>query len=118
MIDDFNMKTVGPYEDQDLSIVFKDNDGRIIAGVLGKIYWKWLYIRSFWVVDGSRGKGVGTHLLSQVEAEAAKRGCDYAHLDTHDFRGLNFYLKNGYEIAGSLENLPEGFTRYQLKKRL
>jgi len=65
-----------------------------------------------------RHKGYGKQLLELIEKEAIKRGCHNAHLDTHDFQALGFYQKNGYKIAGQLDNLPKGYNRYLLKKSL
>ena len=40
------------------------------------------------------------------------------HLDTCDFQSKDFYLKQGYEIFGVLDNCPKGHKRYYLKKML
>ena len=53
-----------------------------------------------------------------AEKEAKKRGCNNAHLDTHDFQAMNFYQKNNYEICGQLDDLPKGYNKYLLKKIL
>lgn len=45
-------------------------------------------------------------------------GAKLAHTDTFDFLTIDFYLKHGYEIFGTLDNCPEGHKRYYLKKIL
>lgn len=39
-------------------------------------------------------------------------------LDTFDFQAKNFYIKQGYEIFGILDNCPEGHKRYYMKKNI
>ena len=45
-------------------------------------------------------------------------GAALAHLDTFDFQARDFYLKNGYDVFGLLDDCPEGHTRYYLSKHL
>nr|WP_276509068.1 hypothetical protein [Streptobacillus felis] len=40
------------------------------------------------------------------------------HLDSFEFQGVEFYLKNGFEIFGILEDSPKGYKEYFLKKVL
>ena len=76
---------------QPLLIMVRDADERIVAGLVGGTYWGWLYTEILWVEEGLRGKGHGQSLLAAAEAEAVRRGCRYAHLDTMDFQALPFY---------------------------
>jgi len=95
------------------------NNGIIIAGINSLLYcWKCLYIDVLWVDDQFRHQGLGSQLLHRVEDEARNLGCKLAHLDTFDFQGKDFYLKNGYEIFGTLKDCPPGHTRYYLNKKL
>jgi len=55
-------------------------------------------------------------LLEAAEQEAVKRGCRYAHVETHTFQAVDFYHKHGYIIFGELPDLPKGYTKYFLKK--
>ena len=75
-------------------------------------------IDAFWINEKDRGKGLGSKILKQAEDEAVRRGCKFAHLDSHDFQAIEFYKKNGYEIVGELQELPENHNRYLLKKQL
>lgn len=113
-----NEKFTVPNNHKELAVFLKDEAGKIKGGITGGTYWDWLYIDSLWIEESMRLKGYGKKLLEVAEKEAKKRGCNNAHLDTHDFQAVNFYQKNGYEICGQLDDLPVGYNRYLLKKKL
>ena len=48
-----------------------DDDGKIIAGCIAKMYsWNVVYIDTLWVDSEYRSKGVGVRLLSEIEESA------------------------------------------------
>ena len=98
--------------------VIKDDD-KIIAGINSRIYhWGILYVDVLYVDENYRGEKLGSQLLKFVENEAIFLGAYLSHLDTFDFQAKDFYLKQGYEIYGTLENCPPNHERYYLKKNL
>lgn len=97
--------------------VIKDNDGKIIAGIQSILYcWNCLHIDILWVEEDSRASGIGTFLLGEVEKLAKTKGCNLVHLDTFDFQGKDFYLRQGYKIFGELQDCPKSHTRYFMSK--
>lgn len=112
-----------PFEErmkaEDLNYVIKDKDGRVIAGIIGVDYsWKVIYIDVLWVDEEYRGKGLGTKLIRRLEEEVRAKEYTMIHLDTFDFQGKDFYMRNGYEVFGVLEDCPKGHKRYFMKKNL
>lgn len=96
-----------------------DVTGNIIAGCLARMYcWNVIYIDILWVSEKYRKSGLGTKLLKEIERIALEEKCYLIHLDTFDFQAKDFYLKNGYELFGVLEDCPENHCRYYLKKKL
>ena len=89
-----NEKFTVPDNHKELAVFLKDEAGKIKGGITGGTYWDWLYIDSLWIEESMRLKGYGKKLLEVAEKEAKKRGCNNAHLDTHDFQAVNFYQKN------------------------
>lgn len=99
--------------------VIKNKECKIIAGINSKMYcWNCLYIDSLWVDTVFRKEGIGTKLLNEVEKIAIKRGCKLIHLDTFDFQAKDFYVKQGYEVFGVLNDCPENHKRYYMKKNI
>ena len=97
----------------------KDEKGDVIGGILACLaLWNILSIDTLWVKKEFRNKGVAKQLLSLVESEARNMGCHIVYLSTYDFQAKDFYLKNGYEIFGVLEDCPKGHRLYHLSKRL
>lgn len=98
-------------------IINENND--VIAGCVAKMYcWKVIYIDILWVDEKYRGYGFGKKLLNEIERVALEEGCSLIHLDTFDFQAKDFYIKQGYEMFGILEDCPENHCRYYLKKKL
>ena len=97
---------------------FVRDKGQIIAGLYGTSMWDWLHIKYLWVTSDHRKQGLGSKLMSLVEAEAQKRQCLGLHLDTFSFQALDFYLGLGFEVFGEIKDHPEGGRRYFLSKRI
>lgn len=97
----------------------KDNNGNIIAGINCIYYaWKCIYIDALWVKEEYRKAGLGSQLLSEIEKTAKEYGCHIVHLDTFDFQAKDFYIKQGYDIYGVLDDCPQGHKRYYMKKSI
>ena len=96
-----------------------DENNTIIAGCIAEMYcWNIVYVDVLWVNEGHRKSGLGTRLLKELETIAVNSNCTLIHLDTFDFQAKDFYIRNGYEVFGVLEDCPENHCRYFLKKKL
>jgi len=114
----YNMQQAGESNFQRLCYVVQGDDQVVVGGVLGEIHWDWLYIDLMWVTDALRGLGYGQRLLAAIEEEARRRGAKNAHLDTFSFQAPDFYIKNGYQVFGRLQDYPPGHDRVFLVKHL
>ena len=119
---DYNLSQVPATQEEnfiDLSRKVLSEDGKILAGIIVKMYcWKCIYIDTFWIDESMRGEGLGTLLLEEVERVAKENGSHLIHLDTFDFQAKDFYLSHGYSVFGELEDCPKGHTRYFMSKVL
>lgn len=114
----YNTDAVGDGACSEILAAARDDDAALIGGAVGEIFWGWLHITRLWVDDRSRGSGTGGRLLRALETEAARRGCQWAHLDTFSFQARPFYERQGYEVFGVLADFPAPHTRYYMKKQL
>ena len=102
-----------------IELAINSPDGKTIGGILGGVgSWGGLEIKILWVDEQHRGKGLGKKLLMQAETQAKSLGATIAMLDTFNFQAKDFYLANGYQIAGSINGFPEGHERYYFYKHL
>ncbi len=103
----------------DLSHSLKTEGNLFVGGIRAFLYcWKCLYIDVLWIEEKYRHLGYGAKLIEKVEEEAVKNGCHLAHLDTFDFQAKDFYLKQGYDVFGELNDCPLGHKRFYLRKYL
>lgn len=114
----YNEAHTGPVGFKKVGLLVRDSAGDVKAGLIGKHIWGWLRIETLWVEESVRGKGLGSRLLAQAEAEAKEAGCTRALLDTFEFQAPGFYEKQGYSRFAVLEEFPPGSRLYYLQKEL
>jgi GNAT superfamily N-acetyltransferase len=114
----YNTAKTGISDYRPLVVALSDDAGGVIGGLWGWTAFDWLFTELLFVPESLRGRGVGRDILSRAEAEALARGCNSAWLDTFGFQARGFYERLGYECFGTLDNYPEGFSRYFMRKAL
>jgi len=121
-ITNFNIKTaaIQPLaETHRLDFSVKNQSGEFLGGIQANLAnWGILYIELLFVFEQYRHHGIASLLLKHVERIACSHKCRIAHLNTFDFQAKDFYLKHGFSIFGTLDNVPEGHRRYYMKKNL
>lgn len=115
---EFNEGATGIAGGEWLSIIVRDDDGRIVAGICGSTWGGGAEIRQFWVDAGRRHQGLGTQLIDAAEAEAFRRGCRQVVLMTFSFQAPAFYMKRGYEVVATLHDYPVGHHNLLMRKHL
>ena len=100
------------------NLAVKAPDGRIIGGLIGRLYLDAYYIEFLWVDAAYRKHGLGSLLLDRAESIARAKDCRLLHLDTFSFQAPEFYKKKGFTVFGVLDDYPDGICRYYLKKTL
>lgn len=113
-----NGDQVPAYDKRPLNILSYNAAGTLVGGLVGTTHWGWLYTKLLWVDESQRGTGLGRRLMAEAEAEAQKRGCHAAYVNTFSFQAPEFYQKCGYEVWGTLEDYPKGAQRVYLWKKL
>lgn len=114
-----NAALVGPSGHTPLAAWMPDAaGGPLVGGLTGYTAWGWLYIERLWVAEAHRGRHVGSELIAAAEAEAVRRGCRAAWIDTFNPAALRLYRARGYAVFGCLADFPPGHTRHFLRKSL
>jgi GNAT superfamily N-acetyltransferase len=84
---------------------------RLVGGAIGRTEYGRLFVNALWVAPDARGRGLGTRLLESLEAEAARRGCADALLDTLLAENVAFCLARGYRVVAVVSNYVGPFDR-------
>jgi len=115
---EYNVATTGISDGRLLAIFLRDPQNEIIAGLYG---WTWggcCEVKTLWVHEKLRGRGLGTRLMQAAEQEARRRGATQIVLNTHSFQAPSFYERLGFERVGYNEDYPVGYQLVFLRKRL
>ncbi|HZZ93997.1 MAG TPA: GNAT family N-acetyltransferase [Usitatibacter sp.] len=107
-----------PRDVRSLCVFARADDGAIIGGLTGKTYWNYLEVSFLWVSDEHRKSGYATRLMAAAEAEAVRRGCRHALVDTFSFQAPGFYRRLGYRDFGRLAGFCGEHERHYLHKAL
>lgn len=110
--------TIGEDGFKPVAIFVRDERGEIQAGVSAYVNWNWLQVALLWVAEELRGEGIGSELLSRIEAVGRQAGCVRAHVSTFSFQAAAFYEANGFVNFATLEDYPPGQAKHFLRKDL
>jgi ribosomal protein S18 acetylase RimI-like enzyme len=114
----YNSSYVPREEYVDLTIVARDSRGEVVGAVLGETGRGWLHVDVAWVDERFRRQRIGSQLMEAAEAEAIRRDCHGAYLDTFSYQAKPFYETLGYAVFGTLDDYPRGHQRFYMRKRL
>ena len=114
----YNEADVGPADRLPLAVLIRDDDGKVIGGLSGYTSWGWLFTQLLFIPEPLRGQGMAAKLLDQAEAEARRRGCRGAWIDTFNPQALKAYQRQGYAPFGELPAFVGDRTRTFLRKML
>ncbi|MCM2460958.1 GNAT family N-acetyltransferase [Pseudomonas sp. CG7] len=96
----------------------RDEQGEIVGGLYGRVFFSWLYIELLVVPEQARGQGTGSTLMQLAEELAREKNCVGIWLDTFDFQAPAFYRKHGFTEIGQIDAYPPGHQHFFFQKRL
>jgi len=115
----FNYGFVGEYgQVQPVWVGAMDGGGALVGGLRGFVFMHWLNVELLFVDESARRQGVGHRLLAAVEQKARDLGARNVTLNTFEWQAREFYLKQGYEEFGRIDNYIQGFHVAYMKKAL
>ena len=114
-LQNYNAPFMSNYSDCSFHI---EEDGKIIAGIVAVSTADTLEIDYLYVEESHRGKGVGSMILSEIEARAEKAGIHRILLNTYSFQAPDFYRKNGYEEILEINPCFDQYSQHYFIKKL
>ena len=93
--------------------------GEVVAAIMAgnddiDVAWIW----KIWVDEKYRHQGLGSLLIKHFEKKAKEKGATKIIAEEIYDWNVDFFLKNGYKIAGELKDLPKGHSFYVVEKDL
>jgi len=108
-------------ETRRLNVTVENDASKVIAFASGLTNRKWFSLTDLWVHEDYRRQGLGSKILTMLEADAAAIGMEYIHTQTTGYdQNELFYQRQGYEIVRTFENffgVPDGH-HFELMKKL
>lgn len=92
-------------------LVCDPDTGTVLGGLTGRTSLGLAFIDLVYLPVSLRGRGYGTRILQEAEAEARRRGCRAGVLYTITFQAPEFYARHGWEEFGRVECDPPGTAR-------
>jgi len=114
----FNEAHAGSVRKRDVALTVRSEDGVLIGGLTGELFWNALYVHLLWVDEDYRRQRYGTMLLARAEQLAVEQSCTVAYLSTFGFQAPGFYAGRGYSVIGELADVPPGSKRQWFSKVL
>jgi ribosomal protein S18 acetylase RimI-like enzyme len=114
----FTMAMVSAVDYQPVGYFLRQDRGEWVGGCLGNVWAEYLHVQWLWVAPSLRGRGFGARLLRSAETMGQDNGAANATLDTFNPVAKEFYLRQGYEVFGTLPDYPPGWSKFFLRKKL
>jgi GNAT superfamily N-acetyltransferase len=114
----YNAAKAGLAKPEPVALLVRDDNGEILGGLYGRVFYQWLFIELLSVPEEGRGLGLGSKLMQMAEELAQEKECVGIWLDTFSFQAPEFYKKLGYSEFGQIVDYPPGHKRHFFQKRL
>jgi GNAT superfamily N-acetyltransferase len=114
-----NISEAGYLDFRPLAVFVRDRQtGKVVGGLHGRSEYGLVYVAWFFLPEDLRRARIGSRVLAIAEEEGRRRGCTRIALTTLSIEAPGFYLKQGYEVAATIDCDPPGLTRYYMMKKL
>jgi GNAT superfamily N-acetyltransferase len=103
--------------DDVFTVVLHDEARSLRGGARGVVRMGALEIRTLWLDEDLRQRGLGEKIVRAAEDEGRRRGARAALLDTYDFQARGFYERLGY-LCFAFFDFPDGVKRFYMSRTL
>ncbi|KQP40025.1 GCN5 family acetyltransferase [Pseudorhodoferax sp. Leaf274] len=115
----FNYRVIGEYgQTQPIWVSAKNAGGELVGGLRGFVFLHWLTVELLFVDEAARHQGLGRRLLATAERQAIDMGARHATLTTFAWQARAFYVRQGYEEFGRIDDYVQGHYLAHMKKTL
>ena len=117
---EYNLPFLNPKHDYiKINRKLVNENGDVVAAIMAGVSnvdagWIW----KIWVDEEYRNQGLGTLLIKHFEKKAKEKGATKIIAEEIYDWNVDFFIKNGFDIAGELRNLPKDHSYYIVDKKL
>jgi GNAT superfamily N-acetyltransferase len=108
LIYEFNVAATGISDGRTFAFTTRGEANRLLACALGHTWGGTCELKTLWVEEALRRRGLGYALVQRVIEEAEARGCTQLLLSTHSFQAPDFYARLGFRELFRLNDYPRG----------
>ena len=106
------------HEYQDVSRKVLGDDGKLIAAIFaGNGVRNAAIVDKIWVEEPYRTRGLGSKLLEEVEQDVKSKGATMMIVSVYDWN-MDFFVRHGYYVIHTIEDIPKGHNYYTVRKDL
>jgi len=117
-LNSFGLEQTGGEAPARIAIICEDSGSDVIGGGIGHTIRQRFFLTQLWVAEKHRSKGIGTELVSRMEAIARDRNCHDVVIDTMNTKAVSFYERLGYRVYMVNPNYIRGFDWHFLAKEV
>ena len=115
-LDNYNQKYIKEYSFKHFTLLIKNREKELLAGIHISIYWDWLVIENLWLIDLIKTDSVMNILFEEIENIGRKENIYNIETNTVYSKYCDLFERNGYIKFGVVEQNPNPFTRSYFKK--
>jgi N-acetylglutamate synthase-like GNAT family acetyltransferase len=108
LIYEFNVAATGISDGRVFAFTTRGEENRLLACALGHTWGGTCELKTLWVEEALRHRGLGRALVLRVIDVAETRGCTQLLLSTHSFQAPDFYARLGFRELLRLNDYPRG----------
>lgn len=115
---EFNVAATGISDGRMLAFTVRGEENRLLGCALGHTWGGTCELKTLWVEEALRRRGLGRALLLRVIEEAELRGCAQLLLSTHSFQAPDFYARLGFRELFRVSDYPRGHAQVFMRRGL
>ena len=97
---------------EEVSLVVKNEEGKIFGGVTGTMYFYHLHIDFYGLINQFVMTVMVANFYIKLKKLRRKKECRLILLDSFSFQAPEFYKKHGYREYGVVEDHPKGHSQH------
>jgi len=118
LIYEFNVAATGITDGGMFAFTVRGEEGRLLGCALGHTWGGMCELKTLWVEQALRHRGLGRALVLRVIDEGEAHACTQLLLSTHSFQAPSFYARLGFRELFRVNDYPRGHAMVFMLRHL